>query len=391
MKVLMLNPAFSGGLYTHELCEALGARGCEVELFTGPHYGQVIGAPGGRSYRVRTAFYRFTQLKSYQRDWSRPLWRVARLAGHLWAMARTAVAARRFDIVHVQFLPLPALDLWWLRWVAKGSCVVYTVHDLYPHDARSTPTLRRRLGRAYRASARLVAHTRFTSEQLVNEFGIPPERIAIIPHGAIVPLLRPGDDAAADPPAELQGAEPIILLFGQLRPGKGLDVLIRAAALLRDEGVPFRLVAAGESADPQPYRRLVQDLGLESMVHLRAERIPEGEVRAYFATAAVVALPYRVIDQSGVAVMALSFGRALVASNLAGLGELVGAADCGLLVPPEDPPSLAAALKRLLGDEALRRRYEANSLRYAKAALDWSVIAGQTIAVYRAAVRGGRA
>ena len=89
--------------------------------------------------------------------------------------------------------------------------------------------------------------------------------------------------------------------------------------------------------------------------------------------------------------MALSFGRALVASNLAGLGELVGAADCGLLVPPEDPPSLAAALKRLLGDEALRRRYEANSLRYAKAALDWSVIAGQTIAVYRAAVRGGRA
>jgi glycosyltransferase involved in cell wall biosynthesis len=386
----MLNPAFSGGHWTHELCEALAAQGCDVELFTGPQYGLTVGDAAGRSYRVRVAFYRFTQLRSYRRDWQRPLWRLARLFGHLWSLARTAALARRFDVVHVQFLPLLAVDAWWVAWVARRSCFVHTVHDLYPHDARPTRSLQRQLRLVYWSSTRLISHTRYTRERLMKEFGVASERIALIPLGAARPFVG-RDGGGAQPPRDLRGPEPIVLMIGQLRPGKGLDTLLRAAALLRDDGVPFRVVVAGDCQDPQPYFQLVRDLRLEGLVHIRAERFPEQDVSRYFEAASVVAFPYRAIDQSGAATMAVTFGRAIVATRLAGLAELVEGADCGVLVPPDDPRELAAGLKKVLSDEGLRRRYEANALRYAQTALAWPAIAERTMAVYRAAVAERRA
>jgi glycosyltransferase involved in cell wall biosynthesis len=74
-----------------------------------------------------------------------------------------------------------------------------------------------------------------------------------------------------------------------------------------------------------------------------------------------------------------------VGSELGGIAELIHAAECGLLVPPEEPDALAAALKRILCDHELRRRLESNGAAYA-ASLSWSAIADRTIAVYRRAL-----
>jgi glycosyltransferase involved in cell wall biosynthesis len=346
----------------------------------------MVPASPSPAYRVRLRFYRFTQIRSYQRGPTRWLWRALRLLGHVWSMTRVATAAHRFDVVHVHFPAVPRLDVWWLRWIARRTRLVYSVHNLYPHDVARDRSLHRLYRTIYGTSHALIAHTDATVRGLVREFAVPEQKITQIPLGNMNQVREPAQVGAAAPLRPLPTDAPVILMFGAIRPGKGLDVLLRAAAILRRDNTPFRLVVAG---DPDrfaaTYRALAEELELGDSGELRFGYVPEEHVAAYFAAAAVVALPYRAIDQSGVAVAAVSAGRPVVATRLAGLAEIVERGDCGLLIPVDDPVALAAALQRLLRDEELRQRLGANARRYADVALDWRPIAVRTAEVYRRA------
>ena len=89
--------------------------------------------------------------------------------------------------------------------------------------------------------------------------------------------------------------------------------------------------------------------------------VPDAELASYFRRADVVVLPYsrtERFDQSGVLATALAFAKPVVLSDVGGFGE-VAATGAGVLVEPGDVGSLAAALGRLLGDEAERARLAA--------------------------------
>jgi glycosyltransferase involved in cell wall biosynthesis len=388
----MLNPAFSAPAYMHNLCDALVDAGCAVELFTGPAFGRASRPWRKIAYVPRIAFYRRTQLPSYGAGrLTRPLWRCLRLAGHLTSLARLTAAIGRYDVLHVHFPPVLPLDARWLQLIRRRIPVVHTVHNLWPHGARRDARDRQRLRRLYHACHHLIAHTEDTVQGLAEEFGVPPERISLIPHGnfrhfwnqerASVPLL---DDAAK--------RTPTILMFGELRPSKGTDVLLRAAAMLRDRGVAFRVVLAGAPfAATQPYHDLARELDIEDRVMFHLRYIEEDAVPSYFEAASVVALPYRAIDQSGVAIAALTMGRAIVATRIAGLADLVEQGRCGLLVPVDDVAGLAAALERLLTDAGLRHQLETNARCYAETALAWEPIAARTLDAYRTAGAVGAA
>ncbi len=384
MNVLMVNPSFSGGGYTHNLCNALVDAGCHVELYTGPHFLRASRGWARIAYVPRIRFYRWTQLRSYRSRRARHLWRALRLGGHLWAMTRLLAESSRFDVVHLHFPPLPQLDAWWMAALARRVRLVHTVHNLFPHDAPRTPTLEHALQRIYRSCHALIVHTDFTARGLQLEFGIEPRKIVHLPHGNLSQFL---DQRGAPSPQALRlehAGTPLVLMFGELRPTKGVDVLLRAAALLKSRGLPFRVLIAGMSGPAaEPSLALARQLELGGTVEFRIGYIEEEQVPAYFAAASVVALPYRAIDQSGVAVAAATLGRAIVATRVAGLAELVEGAKNGLLVPVDDPAALADALERVLTNPALRQEFETNSRRYAATALAWGPIAERTLAVYR--------
>jgi glycosyltransferase involved in cell wall biosynthesis len=385
VRVLMLNPSFSAPGYMHNLCGALADAGCEVDLFTGPAFRRASRCWREISYTARIAFYRRTQLRSWEAGrLTRPVWRGLRLAGHFISLARLTAAVGRYDVLHLHFPPVLPVDARWLQLVGHTIPIVHTVHNLWPHRARRDARDRQRLQRLYHACHHLIAHTEDTVRGLIEEFAVLPERISRIPHGNFRQFWS--QKRTSVPALDSADHTPTILMFGELRPSKGTDVLLRACATLRDRGVAFRVVLAGAPfAATRPLHDLARELRIEDRVTFHLRYIEEEAVPSYFDAASVVALPYRAIDQSGVALAAVTMGRAIVATRIGGLAELVQQGDCGLLVPVDDVESLAAALERLLTDVGLRQRFETNARRYAETALAWEPIAERTIEAYRKA------
>ena len=106
-----------------------------------------------------------------------------------------------------------------------------------------------------------------------------------------------------------------------------------------------------------------------------------------FERASVVVFPYREIDASGVLMTALSAGRAIVASRIGLFGELLTDGSEALLVPPDDPPALAAALGRMIDDRALREAIAERVCRFRNAIPSWTEIGRQTHELYEHAAR----
>jgi glycosyltransferase involved in cell wall biosynthesis len=164
------------------------------------------------------------------------------------------------------------------------------------------------------------------------------------------------------------GASPVILAVARLVEKKGLETLIRAAALLRLRGADFRVRIAGEGPEWATLQRLVHELGVADKVGFLGPLL-EPEVRSEYRRAAVFALPCRVLengDRDGlpnVIVEAMAHGLPVASTTLAGVREAVVDGECGLLVPPGDEVGLADALQRLLSDGVLRSRLGAQARR----------------------------
>ena len=135
----------------------------------------------------------------------------------------------------------------------------------------------------------------------------------------------------------IEGEEKIMLFFGFIRKYKGLDILLDALALIKKENssTPFKVLIAGEFyEDRKPFDEQVARLGLEDMLILRTEFIPDNEVRNYFCAADVVIQPYRNATQSGVTPLAYHFEIPMIVTNVGGLPSLVPDGIVGLVTEP---------------------------------------------------------
>ena len=293
----------------------------------------------------------------------------------------------RGDIVHAQWWSyilaptyLVALTLARLR----RRRVIVTVHNVEPHESGRWRWLLNRLVLRL-AHAYIVHDTR--SRDALAEVVPAGKPIAVIYHGV---LSSAGAERSALEARRALGVPAdanVVLCFGNVRPYKGVDVLLRAFAAVRQRVPAARLVIAGKPwEDWAPYERLIAELGLRDAVDTHLGFVPAADVGTFFAAADVVALPYLQFDaQSGVGTRALHHGRALVVTDAGGLPELVS--DPRAIVPSGDAGRLAEALVAVLTDSALRARLETASKARA-GELNWDSIAEQTVAFYQTLVRG---
>ena len=359
MRVHIVDPPAYTPPYDRALCAALARAGADVELVTSPFgYGDV---PPVEGYQVRELFYGHGPRRPRAR-------RMLRRARHVPDMLRYLSAARAADVVHFQWLAVQAFDPWLLP---RRHPRLLTAHDVLPREPRPGQTAGQR--RLYERMDAVVVHSEHGAARLRDEVGLDPALIHVIPHGALHALTEVPD---AGLPAELgEPSGPVALCFGLMRPYKGIDVLLEAWREVEDAEL---WIVGRANMDIAPLRAAAPP-----NVRWVTRFVSGGELAAVFRRADVAVLPYREIDQSGVAFTALAFGTPMLLTAVGGFPELAatGAAE---LVAPGDPAALAGALQALLGDPA-RRAALAAAARTAAAPdgpLGWDAIARQTLALY---------
>ena len=132
----------------------------------------------------------------------------------------------------------------------------------------------------------------------------------------------------------------------------------------------------------EPLQQLARELGVDARVEWRLGFLPDDEVAALMRDAAIVVLPYRRTDASGVLATAIGHGRPAVVTDVGSLGETVREFDAGEVVPPGDERALAEACIRLLEPERLAAAFEGT--RAARKALTWDAAALEHERVYEA-------
>ena len=357
MRVQVVDPPAYTPAYDHALCAALAAAGLEVELFTSVFRHGALPAPDG--YGRRELFYRHAAGGSNAR-------RAIRLAEHVPDMVRYRRAAGEADIVHFQWLTLPALDR---RLLPRGRPLVLTAHDILPRERLAgSRTAQIALLREFDA---VIAHSQAGRTRLVEEAGLDPRRVHVIAHGAFAHLAALPESPL---PAELSPTtRTVVLYFGLIRPYKGLDVLLEAWEGIEDGelwvvGRPRFDIArlrASAGASVRWVPRYVSDL----------------ELAACFRRADLVVLPYREIEQSGVLATALAFAKPILASDVGGFRE-VADAGAARLVPAGEVPALHQALVELLEDAGERERLSNGASALALGDASWKRVASQTAALY---------
>jgi L-malate glycosyltransferase len=205
----------------------------------------------------------------------------------------------------------------------------------------ASPTGRRSLltlqSHAYRAADRVVANSVAAGDALVAE-GIPREKVVVIPNGI--------DLAPFDAP-RTSGPGPVVTTVANLRPGKGHDVLLRAAAhvLRRRPDVRFQFVGDG------PLRAQLEqeadDLAISAAVTFLGHR---SDIAAILRGTTIFAFPSLMEAFPNGVMEAMAAELPVIASAVGGIPELVEHEHNGLLVPPGDDAALAAALLSLLSD-----------------------------------------
>jgi colanic acid biosynthesis glycosyl transferase WcaI len=369
------------------LVRELRRHGKEVSVITAmPNY------PAGKIFDKykRRIFYR-EQIDGVdvRRTWvyaatGRAAW--ARLLNYC-SFAATALAVvlfgQRPDVIFLEAQPLPLGIVGLLMKYLRGVPYIYNVPDLQVDVARELGFLRKPflLKLAERAESlflRKAWKVSTVTHRFIEHFksrGIPPGQITFLPNGADTEFLVPSEpDLSYMNEWRLDG-KTVVAYVGTHAYYHGLDTLVRAAELLSDDP-RIVLVMVGNGPERERIRNLAAEKRLTNIIFATVPY--EGMSRLYSVVHAAVATLRNVPVAKGMRLSkvfpALSCGVPVIYSGQGEAAELLARHECGLTAPPEDPGSLADAIRELSCNVELRQRLGRNGRRLVESEYSWSTI-----------------
>jgi glycosyltransferase involved in cell wall biosynthesis len=320
--------------------------------------------------------------------------KLARAIGQSLAGARLAIRPRPpRTIVHLDFVGIPLLAIpVAAAWRLRGATVVLTVHDVEPHRSllggrfAGIERLAQRV--LYRLASHLIVHFETGRTQLRRVYGISGNSITVIPHGAEIA------NKAARRARRPQAGELVrVAVLGGIRRNKGTHLAIEAVQQLRRSGLPVELTIAGQPpVSEAAYWRQCLDLIEADPAAFRviARFLSDEEMQAELERTDAVLLPYDGFSaQSGVAIDALSHGRAVIATAQGGLGDLLATSGAGIRIRDASVPAVADAVAEAvaIGASGLAILGAAGAA-HARTSLSWSTIGASHRRLYEALAAG---
>ncbi len=375
-------PLIEGGLARHvrKLAEALVELGVEVHVLTrgGEESPPEEVADGVRIHRVREPT-RPTDLGEFV------AW-VERMNADMLAAGVELGDSHEFDLVHGHdWLVAMACDHLARRF---GAPLITTIHatehgrhqgwvDKHPqshiHGVERWITNR---------SDRVITCSYYMREQVADIFGVPDERVVVIPNG-----IDPGDLQPHDAPEleRLRGEfakpdERLVLLLGRLVYEKGFQLALEAMPALIERLPSTRFLVAGSGTHERELRRQATELGL--MEHgTFLGWIGDDVLHSLYRIADVCVVPSIYEPFGLVALEAMASGCPCIVADTGGLREVVPHEEAGLRFRARDPEALGGMVERLLTDPVLRTRLVAEAAEHVLR-FDWADVAERTAAVY---------
>ena len=366
------------GSYVAEIAPALVARGHDVHVLS--------CLPGQRprdSVDRGVHVHRRGELRLRALDRVRARKTTARIRHALTCRIEAARLGLAFDVVEAADWMAEGLGFV-LRRPAPLVVHLHTPLAVTSRYAGSPNTLDLRAAAALeRAAARRADLVTSPSQRLLDEVGPAwlegkPVRVVRLPIAA-----RPFEPKSAP-----DRAPPVVLCVGRLEPLKAPELLVEAAARLREK---LEVVFVGRSAaarDGKPYGEWLESLARERRAPVRIEaEVPRDELERFYLGARVVAVPSRHENLPYAALEALAYGRPVVCRASSGLAELLRESGAGAVVEEDTPEAFAAALRPFVEDPAHAAAAGVRARELVDRHCSPDVIAAEREAVYTEAIR----
>jgi teichuronic acid biosynthesis glycosyltransferase TuaC len=364
-------PGDPDGIFNLRQCEALRALGHDVRV--------VRWVPWQPPFRKKWGKYRaipaeYTYLGFPVRALRAVLGPGSRGIGTfpLQLHARIASEVRRFepDVVHVHGL-LPA----GMMGLCSRVPFVLTAHGSETYRLPyARPALRALASRVVRCAAACAAVSDFCAGHL-RAFGAAAP--SVIFNGADDRTFYPRDRGEARLQLSLDPHRPVVAFAAHMTPAKGTDEMLDAAIRLRDLRPQF--IFAGDGSQAPLLRQTLAERGIDAKF---PGWVDHATLATVLAACDVLVLPSHAEGLPTLLCEAMNAGRAVVATPVGGIPEIVADGETGYLVPVGDAQTLAARMRTVLCDATLRERFERRAAAFAHERLTWRANARAYDALY---------
>ena len=285
-----------------------------------------------------------------------------------------------YDVLHIQSFKKASVEMQlYYRLRRYYKKLVMTVHNVLPHEPAAGDY--ELYSRFYQACDFLIVHNDASKKELQDEFGIPDEKIAVIPRGLYTTYTNSSGTRYGD-------SRTRFLCFGRIRPYKGVDILLKAISMMDPaDRARCQFTVRGEQypkLDPTDYPAIIREYGIGDCVEFSPERVPEEEIPSLIGNADYLLFPYRKIYGSGVLLMAYTYQIPVIASDVPTFVEGTDNGKAGILFTSEDPVALKDALLQALatGPEQISE-YKSSIRDIVAARHNWKITAQKTVDAFQ--------
>ncbi len=287
-----------------------------------------------------------------------------------------SVFGRNIDVIHINLSTQGStLRKIAIAKAARMAGIPYVIHlhgsayDAYWNACGTT--LSGRIEKLFLGAARVIVLGRMWRDYVVAKVPAAKSRVVILPNATRVPI---------SPPPLPEGNERVILFLGAVGARKGVPELVEALSNLKTKR-KWRAVIAG-NGEVEATREKVADLGMENRVTLPGWVGPD-DVRRLLGEAHIVVLPSHEENLPMSVIEGMAYGRAVVATPVGAVEDIIVDGMTGLLVPPGNADKLRDCLAALVDDDALRLKLSANGRKFAQDNLDMPGYVQSLVAIWR--------
>ncbi len=294
------------------------------------------------------------------------LWLPLTVLQLLWLVRRTHA-----DAILIQY-PLPAMSYFGIVKRMWRGILFVTYQGNDAHDLSLWNPREQRLVRSLLEKADMVlgvSRTLLTKVESALE-GISFKRKQLLPNGAPLDVIETVKGHAIDSSLPTH----YLLTAGHLIHRKGIDIVVASLREAKHQGVALHLVVAGDGPERENLIRQSRELGVADQVTFLGNQTHE-QVLSLMKSCLAFVLASRAEGMPLVIAEAMACGKAVIASNVDGVPEIVQDGTTGILVPPDDPKALASGLVRLCTDAVLRETLSIRAKEWACREYNWESIA----------------